>query len=246
MNNYLIKVEYDGTNYVGWQYQKNGVSIQEIIEKVLKKILKANIKITGAGRPDKGVHANCQFAHFKIEKKIFNKKKFLNSVNFFLKENSISILDIKKKKKNFHARFSAKERTYSYLIINRIAALSLDKNRAWHLRKKLDVNLLKKGTKILQGTHDFSTFRASTCSAKSPVKKINSISIKKDGDKILITIKSKSFLQNQVRSMIGCLTKLSSKEWSIKKFKTVFKSKKRVYCASPAPACGLYLKNVKY
>ena len=141
--NYLIKIEYDGSGYVGWQYQKNGKSIQEKIEKALKKILKENIRIIGAGRTDKGVHASGQFANFKSIKKIDNKKKFLSSINFFLRKNSISIIDIKKKKKDFHARFSAKERVYTYYIVNRLASLTLDKNKAWHVRRKINLNLLK-------------------------------------------------------------------------------------------------------
>ena len=179
MYNYLIKIEYDGSGYVGWQYQKNGKSIQEKIEKALKKILKKNIKIIGAGRTDKGVHASGQFANFKSIKKIDNKKKFLSSINFFLRKSSISIVDIKKKKKDFHARFSAKERVYTYYIVNRLASLTLDKNKAWHVRRKINLELLKKGGKTLVGTHDFSTFRASTCTAKSAIKKMNSIVIKK-------------------------------------------------------------------
>ena len=246
MFNYLIKVEYDGSNYVGWQYQKNGMSIQEKIEKAIKKILKKKIKIIGAGRTDKGVHAYGQFANFKIKEEIEDKKKFLSSINFFLGKSSISIISIKRKKKNFNARFSAKERIYCYQIINREASLSLDKNKAWHIRKEIDLSLLKKGGKILEGTHDFSTFRASTCSAKSPIKKVNSIKINKRENVILITFKSKSFLQNQVRSMVGSLKKLSTNEWNIRKFKQVFKSRKRTNCAPPAPAHGLYLKNVRY
>ena len=118
MINYLLKIEYDGTNFVGWQSQKNGKSIQNSIEKALKRVLKTQIKITGSGRTDKGVHALSQYANFKSKKKIKEKKTFLNSINFFLKKNHISILDIKTKNDNFHARFSAKLRTYEYLIIN--------------------------------------------------------------------------------------------------------------------------------
>ena len=210
MNNYLLEIEYDGTSYVGWQYQKNGISIQEKIEIALKKILKKKIKIIGAGRTDKGVHASGQKANFKIEKKIENERKFIDSINFFLKKNSISVLNLNKKKLSFNARHSAKERIYTYCIINRVAPLTLDKNRAWHIKKRIDLNLLKKGGKILEGRHDYSTFRASSCSAISPIKKINSVKIKKIDNKIFITFKSKSFLQNQVRSMVGCLEKLST------------------------------------
>jgi tRNA pseudouridine38-40 synthase len=246
MFNYLIEIEYDGTNFVGWQYQKNGVSIQEKIEEALKKIFKSKIRIIGAGRTDKGVHAFGQFANFVVSKKIQEKKKFINSINFFLNKSLISIISIKNKKLEFHSRHSAKERVYEYRIINRQGSLSLDLNKAWHIKKKLDIKLLKKGARILEGKHDFSTFRASSCSAKSPIKKMNAITIKKSRDEILITFKSRSYLQNQVRSMVGCLKYLSSFNWDVKKFTSVLRSRNRKNCAPPAPANGLYLKKIIY
>ena len=246
MHNYLLKIEYDGTKFVGWQYQKNGISIQEKIEKALKKFFNSKIRISAAGRTDKGVHAFSQFANFFVKKKIENKNKFINSINFFLKKDLISIIEVKKKNKKFHARYNAKERIYEYRIVNRQGSLSIDKNRSWHIQKKIDVSLLKKGAKLLEGTHDFSTFRAASCSAKSPIKKMNSVKVKKTGDKILIRFTSKSFLQNQVRSMVGSLKYLSTERWSFNHFKKVFKSKKRVKCAPPAPASGLYLFNIRY
>ncbi len=244
--NYLIKIEYDGSSYVGWQYQKNGRSIQGKIENALGKILKMQTRLIGAGRTDKGVHAFGQYANFKTYEKIIDIKKFLNSINFFLGKSLISIISIKKKDNSFNARHNAKERIYEYKIINREGALSLYKNKAWHIKKKLNIQDLKNGAKILEGTHDFSTFRSASCSAKSPVKKMNSVSIKKKDDEVIITFKSKSFLQNQVRSMVGSLKYLSCGNWSLDNFKRVLKSKKRSECAPPAPACGLYLKNIKY
>ena len=246
MFNYLIKIEYNGSKFVGWQYQKNGISIQEKIEKALKKIFNKKIRINGAGRTDKGVHAYGQFANFLIEKKIEDKKKFLNSINFFLSKNLISIIEVIEKNKEFHARHQAKERIYEYQIVNRQGSLSLDRLKSWHVKKKIDINMLKKGGKILVGNHDFSTFRASSCSSKSPLKKMNSVKIKKKGDKIYIKFSSRSFLQNQVRSMVGCLKYLSTGKWTLKDFKKAFKLKKRANCAPPAPACGLYLLNIKY
>ena len=246
MFNYLVKIEYDGTKFVGWQSQKNGVSVQERIEKALEKIFKLKIKIIGAGRTDKGVHAHGQCANFITKNKIDNVRKFLNSVNFFLKNNLISILDINRKKINFHSRFDAMERIYEYQITNRLGSLSIDKNKAWHIKKKIDIKLLKKGAKILEGKHNFSTFRAASCSAKSPIKKINYIKIRKGGDKIFIRFSSRSFLQNQVRSMVGCLKYLSTYKWTLDEFQKNFKSKKRIKCAPPAPACGLYLIGIKY
>jgi tRNA pseudouridine38-40 synthase len=246
MFNYLIKIEYNGSKFVGWQYQKNGISIQEKIEKALKKIFNTKIRINGAGRTDKGVHAYGQFANFLIKKKIDDKKKFLDSINFFLGKNLISIIEVIEKNEEFHARHQAKERIYEYQIVNRQGSLSLDKLKSWHIKKKIDLNKLKKGAKILVGKHDFSTFRASSCSSKSPIKKMNSVKIKKKGDKIYIKFSSRSFLQNQVRSMVGCLKYLSTGKWSLVDFKKAFKLKKRANCAPPAPAYGLYLLNIKY
>ena len=246
MYNYLIKIEYDGTKFVGWQYQKNGISIQEKIEKALKKIFNLKIRINGAGRTDKGVHASCQFANFLVKKKIDDENKFLNSINFFLRKDLISIIKVNKKFLNFHARYHAKERTYEYQIVNRQGALSIDKNKSWHVKKKINIELLRKGANLLKGTHDFSTFRAASCSAKTPIKKMNSVKIKKNGDKIFIRFSSKSFLQNQVRSMVGSLKYLSTSKWTLSHFKKIFKSRKRIDCAPPAPACGLYLFKIKY
>ncbi len=246
MFNYLIKIEYDGLNFAGWQSQKNGKTIQDSIELALKKVLKTKIRINGAGRTDKGVHAYSQYANFKIRKKINDKKTFLNSINYFLQKKLISIIDVKEKKEDFHARYNAKVRTYEYLIINRQGNLSIYKNRAWHVKKKIDLKLMKKGAKLLEGTHNFSTFRAASCSAKSPIKKIYPIKISKIKDLVRIKISSKSFLQNQVRSMVGCLKYLSTAKWSMNKFKIAFHSKKRKNCAPPAPACGLYLFEIKY
>ena len=246
MFNYLMTIEYDGTYFAGWQSQKNSQTIQDSVESALKKVLGSKIRITGAGRTDKGVHALSQCANFKFEKKIQNKKKFLDSINFFLKKKQISIIDLKNKSKNFHSRYSAKLRTYEYHIVNRQGTLSINKNRAWHVKKKIDLKLLKKGAKLLEGTHDFSTFRASSCSAKSPIKKMYPIKIYKHRNLIRIRISSKSFLQNQVRSMVGCLIYLSLKKWDLDIFRKAFKSKKRINCAPPAPACGLYLIKIKY
>ena len=246
MFNYQIIIEYDGTNFVGWQKQKNGHSIQQTIEKILTKILKEKIILYGSGRTDAGVHAKGQSANFSLKSKINNKYSFLNSVNFFLNKKKISILKIIEKKLDFHARFSAKKREYKYLIINRIAPSSLEFNRAWHIKTNLNLKLMKKATNLLKGKKDFSTFRSSSCNAKSPIKTLDEAKVKKLGDKIIIIFKSKSFLQQQVRSMVGCLKYVGEDKWNLKKFRTIIKSKKRANCAPPAPAHGLYLSKVSY
>ena len=244
-SNYQIIIEYDGTNYNGWQYQKNGNSIQNEIEKALKKVLKKKIKVIGSGRTDTGVHAVGQSANFLCNR-IENVKKFLNSLNYFLSKKNISIYSIKKKKLNFHSRYNAKKRTYKYMIVNRKNFLVLDKNRAWLVKKKLNIYYMKKAIKLFYGTHNFNAFRSSSCGAKSPVRTIQKSSLTKKGDKIIIIFSSKSFLQHQVRSMVGCLKVIGEGKWSIDNLKRLLMSKKRSLCAPPAPASGLYLYKVTY
>ena len=246
MLTYQIYVEYLGTNFVGWQIQKNGLSVQEVLERALHRFFNYKVGVVGAGRTDSGVHANEQSVHFKTRKKILNKNHFLSSINFFLKNYPVSVLNLKKKTKIFHARFSAKERIYRYYIINRPSSLAIEKNKAWHVKKKLNIKIMKEGAKNLLGTHNFSTFRASSCQSSSPTKTMKKASIKKDRNKIIITFCSKSFLQQQVRSMVGSLKYLGEGKWDLEDFKKAFNSKKRSMCAPPAPACGLYLEKVIY
>ena len=246
MNRYQILIEYVGTNYSGWQIQKKGKTIQGKIQKVIAKILKEKVNIIGSGRTDSGVHALEQSAHFDTRTKIKNSYKFLKSVNHFLSRHGISILDLKKRKLTFHARYSAKARIYKYVILNRKSGSVLKNKRCWHIIKKLDLEMMKKGAKKLIGTKDFSTFRSSSCSAKTPVRTIKSIKFLTKKDIIEIEIKAQSFLQNQVRSMVGCLKYVGEDKWSIQKFDKIIKSKKRINCAPPAPAEGLYLTKVIY
>ena len=246
MHRYQVLIEYVGTNFIGWQIQPKGVSIQKLIQIKISKLLKQKINLIGSGRTDAGVHAIGQSAHFDCKKKIENLDKFLKSLNYFLNNQLISIIKIKKRNLNFHARFSAKQRIYRYVIFNRVSKPSIEKDRVWHIRKKLDLKLMKRGAKKLLGVHDFSTFRSSNCSAKSPIKTITSIKIKVIKNKIEIIFKSKSFLQQQIRSMVGCLKYLGETKWDLKKFEKIFKSKKRILCAPPAPAHGLFLEKVIY
>jgi tRNA pseudouridine38-40 synthase len=246
MHRYQILIEYVGTNFIGWQIQSKGKSIQKLIQTKLSKLLKEKIILVGSGRTDAGVHAIEQSAHFECKKKIQKPDKFLKSINYFINDMNISITNIKKKNMNFHARFSAKQRIYKYVIFNRLSKPSIEKERGWHIIKKLDVSLMKKGAKKLLGTKDFSTFRSSNCNAKSPIRTMKSIKIKAMRGRIEIQFKSQSFLQQQVRSMVGCLKYLAEKKWDLKKFDSVFKSRKRVLCAPPAPAEGLFLEKVIY
>tara|TARA_Y100000816_G_C26095052_1_gene579304 strand:+ start:308 stop:1051 length:744 start_codon:yes stop_codon:yes gene_type:complete len=244
--NYQIIIEYLGVDLVGWQFQKNGQSIQEITEKTLSKVLHKKIRLIGSGRTDAGVNARGQSANFFLDFEIRNKFKTLESLNFILRKFNISILSIKKKNLDFHARYSAKSRLYEYVILNRQGNAVIEKDRSWLIKKPLDFVKMKKAISYFLGTHNFTAFRASSCTAKSPIKKISRANIKKNQDKIIINIESKSFLQKQVRSMVGCLKYVGENKWEPEKIKKLLKSKSRIQCAPPAPPHGLYLKKVIY
>jgi len=246
MFRYQLLIEYVGTNFRGWQIQKKGATIQGLIQEKLTKLLKEKIILNGSGRTDTGVHAIEQSAHFDCGNKIIDLQKFLKSINHFLNDDGIAITKIKKRSNKFHSRFSAKQRIYKYIIFNQISVPVIEKKRGWHVRKPLDLDLIKRGAKKLIGTHDYSTFRSSSCHAKSPIKTIKSIKIKSLKNKIEIEFNSQSFLQQQVRSMVGCLKYLGEKKWDLKMFEKSFKSKKRILCAPPAPPEGLFLARVIY
>ena len=246
MPRYHILIEYAGSNFRGWQVQKKGKTVQGLIQEKVSNLLKEKITLFGSGRTDSGVHAIEQSAHFDCKVRIKNDTKFLKSINHFLSKENVTILKIKRRTVNFHARYSAKMRIYRYIIINRLSKPVLENNRGWHIMKDLNTKLMKKGAKKLIGTKDFSTFRASSCRAKSPIKTLKLVKIKSLKDRIEIEFRSQSFLQQQVRSMVGCLKYLGEKKWSLKKFEKVMKSKKRTLCAPPAPHEGLYLTRVIY
>ena len=246
MFRYQILIEYVGSNFRGWQVQKKGKTIQGLLQQRISELLKEKIILLGSGRTDTGVHAIEQSAHFDCKNRIKEFNRFLKSINHFLNKDGVTVLKIKKRNKNFHARFSAKIRVYKYIIINRLGGLALEKDRAWHIIKELDLGVMKKGAKKLVGTKDFSTFRASSCRAKSSIKTMKLVKVKSIKNKIIIEFRSQSFLQQQVRSMVGCLKYLGEKKWSLKKFENVMKSKKRVLCAPPAPPQGLFLVRIIY
>ena len=246
MARYQLLIEYVGTDFRGWQIQKKGSTIQGLIQEKLTKLLKEKIILNGSGRTDTGVHAIQQSAHFDCKNEIIDLIKFLKSINHFLNDKGVAVTKIKKRSNKFHSRYSAKQRIYKYIIFNQISEPVIEKNRGWHVRKPLDLELIKKGAKKLIGTNDYSTFRSSSCHAKSPIKTIKSIKIKSLKNKIEIEFKSQSFLQQQVRSMVGCLKYLGEKKWDLKTFNKAFRSKKRILCAPPAPPEGLFLARVIY
>ncbi len=242
-----ICIEYDGTSYVGWQKQQNGRSIQEEVEKCLKKIFKQDISIFGAGRTDAGVHAINQVAHFDINNNL-DLNSVLASMNFFLRKNknSISILNIKKVSKNFHARFSVKKKVYAYKILNRKSQSPLSSGKSWFIPYFIDLEAMENASKFLLGENDFNAFRSKNCQSTKSIRTINQINFKKLKDEIVIRILAKSFLHNQVRIIVGSLINVGRGHWEPVKLHQILKKKDRTFAGPTAPAEGLYLEKVLY
>ena len=244
MPKYKITIEYDGSNYVGWQRQDNGISIQESIEKAIIQLTGEKIIIFGAGRTDAGVHALGQVAHFDL-KKIFNTDNIRDGLNQYLRPQPISVLKAEEVDDDFHSRFSAKSRTYQYNISNRRAPLTIDKNKSWGVFKKLDIKKMEFEAKHFLGHHNLDAFRSAHCQSKSAIKTIDSILIIKKNENISIKVSAKSFLHSQVRIMVGTLVEIG--KGKIKKsIKRIIEEEKRSQAGITAPACGLYLIEVEY
>lgn len=242
-----ITVEYSGTNYVGWQRQKNGRSIQGEIEESLKNLFNQSINIHVAGRTDAGVHAFNQVAHFDVQSKI-KPEKISSGINHFLKnrENQISILNSEVVGENFHSRFSAKKRSYVYKILNRRSPSPLIHDRVWYIPYKLDLNVMKEASRYLIGKHDFNSFRSTQCQSNSSIKSIDSIKFEKKDENINIYIEAKSFLHNQVRIIVGSLINVGRNFWKTDKIKEILGKKMRSAAGPTAPPEGLYLLKIEY
>lgn len=246
MNRYKIKIEYDGTPFVGWQRQENGQSVQGCIEKAINNIFEENITIFGAGRTDAGVHAMGQVAHFDVTDKLLEPYVIKNALNDHLRPFPISILEVEKVHNDFHARFDATQRKYLYRIVNRKSPLTIEKGRAWQVHKDIDVDLMKECIPSIEGQHDFTTFRSAHCQSDSPIKTLDSLKISQSEENIYFGFTAKSFLHHQVRSIVGSLKLVGEKSWSLGDFEKAFNSKDRSKCGALAPPEGLYFMEVKY
>ena len=245
MNKYKIIIEYSGTNFVGWQKQTNGISIQSCIEDALFKLTGEKTTIFGAGRTDAGVHAKGQVAHFEI-KKVISLDSIRDGLNQHLKKNPISILKSEKVDNDFNARFSAKIRTYQYRIINRRSPLTIEKNLALGVFKKLDVDEMKKAAKFFIGKYDFNAFRSIDCQSSSSVKTVNSCEVNEINEEITVDVSARSFLHSQVRIMVGTLIEIGKGKIKSKELAEIISSKDRTRAGPTVPAHGLYLMKVKY
>lgn len=245
MARYRLTIEYDGTPYVGWQRQANGASVQAAIEDAFLALEGGRVVVKGAGRTDTGVHATGQVAHVDFPRD-WPAAKLMDALNAHLRPQPIAIVAAEIAGADFDARFSAKARHYLYRIVDRRAPLALDLHRAWHVRSRLDAAAMDVAAKRLLGFHDFTTFRAAQCQAKSPMKTLDRLDVARDGDVVEIRASARSFLHNQVRSMVGSLKLVGDGRWSADDLGAALAATDRTACGPVAPAAGLTLVGVDY
>lgn len=247
MTKYKLEIEYIGTKYSGWQIQDDSPSIQGAIQNAIFQFCGETTECYSAGRTDAGVHAIRMPAHIELSKE-YDPYKILMATNFHLQQSNedISILNVEKVPDDFHARFSCKKRYYIYKILNRPTRPTIDNQRVWWVYHPLDTDLMDKVAQNLIGLHDFSSFRASECQAKSPFKTLDEISITKTGDLIEINVNAKSFLHHQVRNIVGTLEMVGRHKLTEQQFIDILNAKDRTKAGPTAPAYGLYFKCAQY
>ncbi|MGF1500752.1 MAG: tRNA pseudouridine(38-40) synthase TruA [Paracoccaceae bacterium] len=245
MPRYKLTIEYDGSPFVGWQRQANGLSVQGAIEAALGRIEPAAGPLQGAGRTDAGVHATGQVAHVDLSRD-WDPFRLSEALNWHLKPEPVAILAAERVADDFHARFSAIYRRYTYRIIQRRAPLTLDRGRAWRVAEPLDPEAMQAAANLLTGRHDFTTFRSVQCQAASPVKTLNDFVIIAHGNEILCQLGARSFLHNQVRSLVGTLERVGAGKWQVSKVKSALEARDRAACGPVAPPDGLTLTAVEY
>jgi tRNA pseudouridine38-40 synthase len=245
MPRYKLTIEYDGTSFVGWQMQDNGPSIQGALADAIAAFAGQRALVGGAGRTDAGVHALGQVAHVDLGKE-WEVETVRDAVNFHLRPRPIAVLAAERVEAGFDARFSAIKRHYLYRIINRRADLTLAQNRAWRVPYALDADAMHEAAQALVGRHDFTTFRAAECQARSPVKTLDRLDVARAGEEVRITASARSFLHHQVRSIVGSLVHVGAGKWSANDLAAALAARDRTACGQVAPPHGLYLLRVDY
>ncbi len=245
MTRYKLTLEYDGRGFVGWQRQDNGPSVQAALEAAVKRFCGEAVSVEAAGRTDSGVHALGQVAHVDLDKAA-DAETLRDALNFHLKPASVAVLSAEAVAPDFHARFSATERRYRYRIVNRRARLTLDQGRAWFVPVPLDAGAMGDAAQALAGRHDFTSFRASECQAKSPVRTLDALDVSREGEEIRIEARARSFLHHQVRNMVGTLKLVGEGKWARDDVARALAARDRKAAGPTAPADGLYLVAVRY
>ncbi len=245
MPRFRVTVEYDGGPFVGWQRQDNGLSVQQVMEEALHRLTGKPVRVQGAGRTDAGVHALGQVAHFDLQRD-WLPYKIRDGMNFHMKPHPVAILEAAAVEADFHARFSAIQRHYLYRILNRRAPPAVLRGRVWHVPVPLDHEAMHEAAQALAGLHDFTTFRASRCQAKNPVRDINEISVIRRGEEIHLRVSARAFLHNQIRSIAGSLKLVGEGRWPTERIAQALAARDRKACGPVAPPEGLYLTQVDY
>jgi tRNA pseudouridine38-40 synthase len=245
MPRYKLTIEYDGAPFSGWQRQANAPSVQQCLEQALARLTGESIIVRGAGRTDAGVHALAQIAHIDLSKS-WRPDTVRDALNAQLRPQPIVVLQAEEVADDFDARFSASCRHYLYRIVNRRAPLALDRGRAWLIRYRIDADAMHRAAQRLIGRHDFSTFRDSECQAKSPIRTLERLDVRRMGDEVQIHTSARSFLHRQVRSMVGSMVLVGSGKWNADDLQGALERRDRKYCGTVAPAAGLYLFAVDY
>lgn len=247
MPRFRIDIEYDGAAYAGWQRQADLPTVQAAIERAVQAATGEAVTLRGAGRTDAGVHATGQVAHFDLDKE-WRGDRLQGALNAHLKlaGDRVSILAASGVEAAFDARFGATARHYLYVILNRRAPAALMGGNVWHVPKPLDPEAMHEAAQLLVGKHDFTTFRSVQCQSASPVKTLDVLEVTRDGDLVEIRASARSFLHNQVRSMVGSLKKVGEGSWSADDLKAALEAADRARCGQVAPADGLYLVKVDY
>ena len=245
MPRYRLLLEYDGGPYVGWQRQENGLSVQEVLEGAIFALAGERVETIAAGRTDAGVHALGQVVHFDLARE-FPPATVRDALNFHMKPHPVAVREAALAPTDFHARFSAKSRSYVYRIANRRARLALDFGRKWWVPAPLDADAMAEAAKVLVGRHDFTTFRAALCQAQSPVKTLDVLTAERAGEDIVISARARSFLHHQVRNMVGTLRLVGEGKWTAADVRSALEARDRAKGGPTAPACGLYLVEVGY
>lgn len=249
MQKWKLNVEYKGTGYSGWQRQDGVPSIQQAVEEAIFAFCQQDIRIHAAGRTDAGVHAMGQVAHFDLDygDRQLSGFDLVNALNAHLRDHSIAITSAELAPEDFHARFSALDKRYTYKILNRTAPPAIHADLVWHIRRPLDARKMQEGANHLLGHHDFTTFRAAECQAKSPLKTLDVLDVERVSEtEIHIHAEARSFLHHQVRNMVGTLALVGEGKWQPAEMKTALEAKNRAKGGKTAPADGLYLVSVRY
>ncbi|MDA0368468.1 MAG: tRNA pseudouridine(38-40) synthase TruA [Proteobacteria bacterium] len=245
MSRYKLTLEYDGRPFVGWQRQKRGDSVQAALERAVLALSGEAVTVFGAGRTDAGVHATGQVAHFDMSKSL-RWDTVRDGLNYHLKPQPIAVLLVEPVDDTFHARFSAKGRVYQYLILARRAPAALDRAHVWHVPVVLDDKAMHRAAQGLVGQHDFTSFRAGDCQAKSPVRTLDRLAVERTDDLITITACARSFLRSQVRVIVGSIKLVGEGHWAVDDVARALERRDRSAAGPTAPADGLYLRSVRY